>query len=142
MTDYCVGYVEKTKNEEVTIHYGLYATFNESKNALLNIMSTMGLGYIADGTVPPSELHEMANATIALMLMEEDALDPALINETDAIKAFGTQHMLVFIKRGDLSNVRDLVGEATDIKVELDMIADHRKCTPDFCFGSLDTSLN
>lgn len=138
MTDYCVGFVTRTQDKS-TLNYALYPDFNQSKDALLGIMSVTGLELMSDGA-PQAEVMALATATLELLEMKEtDAVVRAMKGE---VLSYETPHTLFFFKEGDGSDLKQLAEAEDDLKLEFVLLADHRKCTEDFCFSENSVNQN
>lgn len=137
MTDYSIGYV--VKEDKAIINYSLYSNFMESKMTLLSIMGAAGLEMMESNEKQSALM--VADHAIKLMALSEREMkddDP-----THMILDFVTPVMIFFIKRGDGEDLKAFIKAMGDEdKIEMKLLADHRKCTPDFCYSSLSTDLN
>lgn len=119
---------------ETKFEYAYYRNFDDAKEALLGILGISGLEMVRN-EFPFHVISHMAQATVEFMNMtKEDFLkerheDP-MVCDVDGQMGF-------FLANREIKK-----DESRKKYLTFELVADHRKCTEDFCYGEFNPHLN
>lgn len=119
---------------ETKFEYAYYKDFNEAKNAMLGILGASGLDMIANH-IDSHAIVALAQATVEFMEMTEEEFKSDRADEPMIADIMGV--MGFFLLNREVKS-----DEAKISGMTFELVADHRNCTKDFCYGEHGKQLN